>query len=819
MRKRNLAILATFAVLLMVSLVSAEEVLIYDAIDDSVVNGTLWNNYTSSSGSGSASVTENTLEITVSASGTSTSSAQAFLDSIAFFNITEINEYVGNVTFKSDVDANAPCSSCNADAYIKVFGTTIWSDAVNFGGFGDDSTWTIAYDASAGNFKYYDDGSLTGGISLTDNNLSYKCGVSTSSGVGTSCTNRLEYVNYTLRRSTIPILSYPQNGFTSTNENITFNTTYKTPATGIRNFDLQNATLYIWDSNGALFNTSYFDISGQSNATSIEVQGFSADDYTWNVYACTDYDCAFNENNSSFIYGVTENNSTFNATTYETAGELITANVTLAPGLSLTSANLIYNGTAYGGTVTSIGGNDYRLSRTLQVPLVSSTMNQTFYWNLIFSSGFSQNLTTHTQEVKDWIINWTETNMILNITVRDEETNALVNSTTINTLTNYWYYTGDGSVYNIFTQSKEDDGTFAIGLSDASVEQLDADAHFWYVADGYNLRNYYSDFVFTNATSQEITLYLLLKDSGVINRYRIISGAGNLLADALVKAYKIDGAENTLVEMGESDDNGLANLFLDPDFQYQIVVTHDNCAESSQTLSAVSSDIQTITLNCNDEDTDYDDSLWQTYFNVTIIFSPSTPTIPQNNITTFMVNVTDQECLLSSLNFSILHNDIALNSTSSSNVCGASFSLPINVTQNGTLLSYVSVVKNGTAFSASYPYTIVNFADLVANSDKSFYEVLTEFSDFGDELGLSQNSKTFIAFLALFGILGTLSLGSGAKGESIAIIIFAMVYVGAMSFIGWFTVSFTPFAILNQYSIFLIVCLIGGSVIMTRTQT
>jgi len=609
-------------------------------------------------------------------------------------------------------------------------------------------------------------------------------------------------------------LNYPSNnGFSSDYFNATV---------ASFNQSLTNATLYVYNLDGSVELKTSNSISGEVNQTSFSVGStLSPGIYLWNVLGCSTTSCEFAVENYTVNFGADVNSITYDASTYETAGEQFILNLTLSDLVSFSSATFYYNGISQGTSTKTTSGDNTIFSTTMDIPTSSTDQNYEFYWQINLN-GELFNTSTSTQSVSDWSLNWTtDVNIsLLTINILDEETGTVINSTSLTSIINYWYYTGTGATNNTLVNTNdEQDGIYYLTLNDFFIDQFEISPQMSYSAAGYQLRNYFGNLELTNTSTQNLTLYLLLQDSGIINRYRIISEQGNLIPGALVQGYKIDGLNQTLVDTDQSDDSGLANLFLDPDYQYNIVASSSNCQTKSQVLSAVSSDVQTITLTCNDAQNEYNSGIWQTYYNVSIRFSPTLPSIPQNNITTFSVNVTDSDCLLSSIDFSLNNNGSTLNSTSSASICGATLQLSLNVTQNGTIISEADIVKNGTAFTVSYPYTIINFNDLVAVTDKNFYDILTQFSDFGSEIGLSQNTKTFVAFLILFGILSSLSLTSGTKGESIAVIILAWIYVSIMSFIGWFTVGLSPFQIMNQYSIWLLMTFIGGSVILTKSQT
>jgi len=60
-----------------------------------------------------------------------------------------------------------------------------------------------------------------------------------------------------------------------------------------------NTTLYIWDSKGALFNSSFYALSGSSNLTTTKTESLGSGSYIWNAQTCgVGVSCRFGVNRS-----------------------------------------------------------------------------------------------------------------------------------------------------------------------------------------------------------------------------------------------------------------------------------------------------------------------------------------------------------------------------------------------------------------------------------------------------------------------------------------------------------------------------------------
>jgi len=188
-----------------------------------------------------------------------------------------------------------------------------------------------------------------------------------------SGTSEDPYINMIFDRVEITLNS-PTNNFQGlSNTNHTFNIS-STSDNG-----LQNITLYI---NEVLNETQTW--TGYSNETTFE-KAFSSGDYNWSVTVCDNRSiCEDSETRDFEISSVSIFGEWWTNETIEGSLESFTINITTPfIGQRLSSGNLIYNETAYSGTITSLGGDNYTLSRNLEVPSIGSDTNFTFYWNII----------------------------------------------------------------------------------------------------------------------------------------------------------------------------------------------------------------------------------------------------------------------------------------------------------------------------------------------------------------------------------------------------------------------------------------------------
>ena len=224
----------------------------------------------------------------------------------------------------------------------------------------------------------------------------------------------------------------------------------------------------------------------------------------------------------SWDYYVFENSFTYASQALEGSTENFQANLSLTSGYRLSTAQLVYNGTSYFGTVTEPTTGNYIISRNITIPDVSNSTNMTFYWSMLFENSQVINTTTNTQEVLVLQIdNCTlYTNQIFNLTMVDESTQAFINGTTQNTSIKLSVQLSslDGST-QILSFSKEyakqnparvcvsENFITSRMYMDAVIEYSSADRFIEF----YNIQKY----LLTNTTqSQNITLYNLKTSEG-----------------------------------------------------------------------------------------------------------------------------------------------------------------------------------------------------------------------------------------------------------------------------------------------------------------
>lgn len=262
---------------------------------------------------------------------------------------------------------------------------------------------------------------------------------------------------------------------------------------------------------------------------------------------------------------VQENGQNYNNQTFEGSLENFIINVTLPGTASLVMATLVYNGTRYSGTIDSDGLNSI-ITRGIFVPGVSVPINVSFHWELNLSTGASYSSANALQQINPISIDncTTNTNRILNFTVRDEEFKTFITNATIETAVNI--YNGDRSSLLLNAS-----GTFGnpasiclgsnINNTNYSLDTIVRYKATDYANEFYNIANFTIN---NNTGTQNIILYDL-NESDSTEFQLTFAGPDNLPSSgALVYLERRYIAENQFktVELPVTDSNGQAILHM-----------------------------------------------------------------------------------------------------------------------------------------------------------------------------------------------------------------------------------------------------------------
>lgn len=394
----------------------ASAYLVYDEIDDSTINDSLWYNTTVNGGS----VTEDTAKIrlhTTRDDSSPTTTITAYLNSTDLQNVIPLT----NVTFRAVISATKGNTNPASDVLgqIKVFGTTIISETATGS---DDSVWTIVKNDTLGEtyFDVYDDGVWQQQINAVNNVLEYVSSVTTGSGSGTNTVDLDLYYVYYNTDVQVNLIQPQDNTIELYTSNISFNASLVSTSS-----TLSNATLYL---DGVANET--ISLSGTNNNSFFSRVFGVNKSVDWFIQGCAVSGiCDNSTTRTLLLQSYLEDDLTYSSQTIEGTVESFMLDLSLVSGVTVSSATFTYNGTSYSPTINQ--GTGYaNLSSTIQIPSFGSDVNTSFEFNVTLSD--STNFVTNaTQEVLNINLDTCSVNteILFNISLFNERTLADINGT------------------------------------------------------------------------------------------------------------------------------------------------------------------------------------------------------------------------------------------------------------------------------------------------------------------------------------------------------------------------------------------------------
>ncbi len=552
-------------------------------------------------------------------------------------------------------------------------------------------------------------------------------------------------------------LNFPDNGHSQIGEAIAFNISSST-------------------SIGTLVNITLF-IDGLRNETSV-LSGTSAEtifnktiplgNYNWSVEVCTNIiSCTLTVNRTLTRANLVEGSSVFNGSTFETAQEFFSIDF-MTNGSVLTVPRLFYNGSFLTATSVNTGGDNYTLSKTLQISINNGTRK--FKWNFLID-GIDTNSTEQTQQVGQTIFdlcNTTFTTRYINFSFRNEtlgqeHINASFDS-------NFQYWLGDGTVnktLNFLNISENRFYTFCFSPSNKGVRSK---FEIRYNNIHSQQRTFLSELsLFTNVTANQI-LYLLPTSLGLFSPFQTVTSTGDPISNVKAIITRLLGSTTITSTIGFTDGSGFVTFFLNPDQLYTGTFSKSGFEDVSVSFTP-STTTRTVIMGGGLVGVG---NGTQIVLNTTYQITPFNSSLNNNTDYVFGFNVTSDRGI----------NFISMNIT---NISG--FQLGF---QSGTSAGFISeIINTGNHTRIIGRYVIKSDSETITTSKiwTVGVEFIGDYSIFNQfTLFLTYNFKDFLRILiVLMIVIGTLIFMSAGEitDTSESKIAVALLLIWVFSLLGW----------------------------------
>jgi hypothetical protein len=560
-------------------------------------------------------------------------------------------------------------------------------------------------------------------------------------------------------------LNSPVNTSNLTVSSIQFNATINSTIGGA----LDNATHFVWFSNGTLFNQTTIDISGTLNTTNLTVNNFVIDDYLWNVEGCkADGNCSFASSNGTFSVGSNIGAITLNSTTFETKTESYSIEIETFDGIQPTNANLNFNGTLTSATVTDEGGGNFSLSLTRDVAGITGS-SATFVINFTWDVGSTSEVSSSSnQVVSELLLDLCNASLtvpfinfsFLNETLAEESVNATFDS-------NWNFYLGTGSemITFSFLNATENPGyDFCVS---AANDTLATQVNVSYLNSISPQRQYRPTLLsLSNITTNQV-LYLLPTIDGLFAQFRTEDSLGNTIVGAKGTITRTLGGSIITSAIDVTDGSGIVVYFLDPDITYSATFSKSGFVDNTFSFVPIT-DLRTVVMGTDAIVGNGSNISLGMNYNIT----PTNTTLNNGTNVLFQFNVSSGETI-TFMGFTISNGTTVLLST---NQTGAgSVSGTLNTGNNATFIGTFIINTSVESIVITKTWPI----ELGFVGDYSIFRQFTLFNDYD----FRDFTRILLVFIILAGAMIFMSREEGID-EEIKMVV-GILIVWAFSIVGW----------------------------------
>ena len=567
-----------------------------------------------------------------------------------------------------------------------------------------------------------------------------------------------------ISRGIVTSLISPENEIELANNKVNF-----TSSADVKRYSLTNSTFTIWNLDGTIFSKTTNTTFDSSNNSKVQVEGLTPDEYLWNTKICgtnaTGYYCSWDENRT-ILTGSNLSNIKYNSSTYETKSETFTSNLTISPGYTPTNGLLIWNGTSYTASLTSLGENEYFLSKTIDIPVSNQTIAWYFNWTIGTSKFSSESSNQSVARTFFGLCNDTCSTKFLNISFKDESNNEKINATI--TSSNFEYYLGSGTIYKTFSYSTANNySNYTFCATPNSTINVVPYVQYKMGTD-YPQRIWNPSVQTYSSTITQKVLYLLSSINGIYVTFQVVNTANQVISGVSINATRLIDSEVVLVGAGDTGTDGTTTFWLNPDFSHTITASKTGYSDVITTLTPTQSSY-TITLGT--QTSTYNN----TFQGITYSIRPNETSLVNDTEYTFGLTINSNYWDLEEYGFNLRLSNGSVISGGSTNVEGTPLTFNYNTgNQSVIYMDYYWVIDG--------EYTNATKYWVVYNTQHTEYSIWKFFTDFNSYMsvglfGIDNFGKVLLVFLILFMSVGIVSYKYGlASPIAVSALMWAIIF-------------------------------------------
>lgn len=462
----------------------------------------------------------------------------------------------------------------------------------------------------------------------------------------------------------------------------------------------------------------------------------------------------------SWDYKIFENSRTYNATSYETAYESYSHNVT--SNATLTAVKIVYDAVEHsmtdGGTwdysrdinTTDVGNNSIRFKYTYGA--------ETFYSDYSYQNVLGTYLA---------LCNATYTVRYLNITFKDEATLGSINATMPNGV--FDYYLGNGTVTKQLQFINTSENTRYSFCVSPPNRILNIDPYVQYASSGYPQRIWNPTVTsYSNTTTSQV-LYLLSSSDGLYVTFQVINAQDQLLSDVEITATREISGNDVVVGTGTTGADGTVTFWLNPDFAHEFSFSKTGFTTYTTTITPTQTSY-TVTMSGGGGSVFYDYTK-----GMTLELYPTAQELFNDTSYSFAFNVTSSYWDVSSFGYKLRlsNGSIVSTATSTTESTAATSNYDVN-NQSVIYMDYYWVIGGNTTRGTKY--WIVTNTEYTGWSVSHFFTRLNSYMTVGF-FGLDNFGRYLIIFLILVLTIGTMSYKYGLTSPiAVTTMIFLVIF-------------------------------------------